>query len=133
MISRPALAFALLCSGCGASDRSTPSQDGAPGDGGDLSDGNPLGFVCDPAGPMNPNGLKAVKYLDATETVYPESDWRLALEPEMVVNWATFDDAEQHEAAMLLDLPDSTIELAGFLVSRSAGTLSAVERGAICR
>jgi hypothetical protein len=82
--------------------------------------------VCVEQNENNPNGLKPVKYLDANETVYPEADWRVALEPETDVNWATFPSAQPSESAMLLDLRDSSIEMAGFLVSRNAASNGAV-------
>src|SRR5690606_6779877 len=73
----------------------------------------------------NPDGLKEVMYLDSIATVYPTANWRVALEPSTVVNWATFDGPEPHDSAMLLDLPEAGIEVAGFLVSRRSSSQSA--------
>ena len=124
MLAHRALTTLLVCTACGGSDRSSPALDGGPGN--DDPDASTEVSVCLEQNENNPNGLKPVKYLDANETVYPEADWRIALEPQTEVNWATFDNAQAAESAMLLDLKDSEIEMAGFLVSRSAAANSAV-------
>lgn len=122
MLTHRALSMLLVCSACGASDRSTPALDGAPGP----DDASTVQSICAEQTENNPNGLKPVKYLDSSDTVYPQSDWRIALEPQAEVNWASFEGAAEHEAAMLLDLRDSSIEMAGFLISRGAASSSAV-------
>ena len=114
--------FALACGG----DRTSQGADGSPrGDGGE-ADANGLPFVCNPASDNNPEGLKPITYLDSTDTVYPTANWRVAIEPSTQISWATFSAAQAHESAMLFDLPESAIELGGFLISRSAASASAL-------
>src|SRR5688572_23719757 len=115
--------ISIVTLACSGSD--SPGADGGPGGDGGWTDASGLPFVCNPAADDNPDGLKPIKYLDSSESVYPDANWRVAIEPETQINWATFSGAQEHESAMLLDLPDPAIELAGFLVSRSAALNSA--------
>jgi hypothetical protein len=124
MLAHRALTMLLVCSACGGSDRRSPGLDGGPGT--SEEDASTERSVCADKTENNPVGLKEVKYLDSSETVYPEADWRIALEPETDVNWATFDSAQPVESVMLLDLADSSVEMAGFLVSRNAAASTAV-------
>src|SRR5690606_19200359 len=75
-------------------------------------------------------GLKPLRYLDSAETVYPDANWRVALEPSTEVDWVTFPDAAPFESGMLFDMPDSRLGVAGFLVTRDASAASAVEAAA---
>ena len=110
---------------CGASDRTSASADGAPGGG--TPDASGLPFVCDPQSETNPHGLKSIQYLDSVDSVYPSANWRVALEPETAVAWATFEGAGARESAMLFDLSRAELGVAGFLVSRDAAGASALE------
>ena len=109
-----------LTAACGSS--SSGGDDGEPDPGVDAggADASDAPVVCIPRTDDNPDGLKDIKYVDSTETVYPQSNWRIALEPSTEIGWATFSGAAELEAAMLFDLPEPGVEVAGFLVSREA-------------
>ena len=115
-------ALTLLAAACGSSNSS--GADGGTETAADAgaADASNQPVVCIPRTDDNPDGLKDVKYLDSSETVYPQSDWRIALEPDAEVHWGAVADLAPHEAVMLFDLSQPDVELAGFLVSRTAAT-----------
>jgi hypothetical protein len=123
------LCFALLvpAAACGGGDRASGSADGGSRDDTTPGEGfNPdLPRICNPVSPTNPGGLKAIKYLDSTETVYRDANWRVALEPETRVSSPSISGALPVESATYLDLADPSIEMAGFLVTRVAHADSA--------
>jgi hypothetical protein len=120
--------FALLLltvTACGPMDRQSPSADGGSNiDAGPPDNGLPA--ICNPRSNGNPDGLKEIVYLDSYDTVYPAANWRVALEKDAKVAWASFPGAEARESAFLLDLDDPAIEVAGFLVSRGGYAATAV-------
>jgi len=124
LLATLSLAGALACGS--SDDDAGAGPDGSPGgDAGAADASSDVPAACKPKTDGNPDGLKEVMYLDSIATVYPTANWRVALEPSTVVNWATFDGPEPHDSAMLLDLPEAGIEVAGFLVSRRSSSQSA--------
>jgi hypothetical protein len=116
-----ATCIALLCLiapqlGCGSSKDAI--------DGGE-ADGGIEVFACIPPTEEAPAGLKPIRYFDSIETVYPSANWRVALEPDTVVGWATFAGADPRESVMTFDLPAAGVEVAGFLVSRRSSAETA--------
>jgi hypothetical protein len=117
-----------LASACGP-ERATLGVDGGiRNDAGEEDDFDPLlPAICNPVSTANPGGLKAIKYLDSTDTMYSNADWRVALEPESEISHPTFPGPLPVESATYIDLADPSIEVAGFLVTRAAYGASALE------
>jgi hypothetical protein len=123
----------LVASACGPTDRSSPGVDAGVGgaDAGEPDNGLPA--ICNPTTNANPAGLKDVRYIDSRDTVYPTANWRIAVEPATEISWATFPGAQARESAFLLDLSDSTIEVAGFLVTRGGYAPTAPEESILAQ
>jgi hypothetical protein len=83
-------------------------------------------YVCNPATPENPFGLKPIKYIDSADTVYPTANWRLAMELAAVEGVPAIASPTQLNAAYTFDMIHPSAQVAGFLASRSAGANSAV-------
>ena len=110
---------------CGKTDRMSDATDARPEPGGQADGGVPS-YFCRTQTPDNPAGLKPIEYVDSSATVFSGANWRVAVEPETEVDTAVFPQAAPLESAMLLDLADPAIQVAGFLVARSAGGASAL-------
>lgn len=99
--------------------------DGIP----DLQEGT---FICNAQSPTNPFGLRPMKYVDSSEGAYPTSNWRLSLDQMAVEGVPAISNPTQLEAAYTFDMIMPGAQVAGFLVSRSAGASTAVnEIGAL--
>lgn len=108
------------CLGGETDPRSTDTDgDGIP----DAQEGT---FICNPRSEENPYGVKRLVYADSANTIYTSANWRLALEPEALQNVPAIQSPGPLDSAYVFDLSDPTLEVAGFLVSRAAGSDSAV-------
>lgn len=88
--------------------------------------------ICNPTSPSNPFGLKPIKYIDSMATAYPMSNWRLAMDVKAVEGVPAITNPTVLDAAYTADMIEPNAQVAGFLVSRSAGANSAVsEIGAL--
>lgn len=122
------LALLAGTTACGGGDRQSPSVDGGSlFDAGPQPPDNGLPAICNPTNSANPDGLKDIRYLDSSETAFAEANWRIALEPATEVARASFPNASARETAFMLDLSDSFVEVAGFLVSRGGYAPSAAQ------
>ncbi|NVB84742.1 MAG: hypothetical protein HOV81_40605 [Kofleriaceae bacterium] len=82
--------------------------------------------ICNPTSPMNPFGLKPIKYIDSTMTAYPMSNWRLAMDVAAVEGTPSITNPTMLNAAYTFDMIAPDTQVAGFLASRSASANSAV-------
>jgi hypothetical protein len=82
--------------------------------------------ICNPTTADNPFGLKPIKYVDSSQTVYPMSNWRLALDVSAVEGLPSITNPTLLDAAYTFDMVAPGTQVAGFLASRSAGANSAV-------
>jgi hypothetical protein len=117
---RLAVLVSFFSFGCGSADRTSSSSDGGPGSGRPDAGGG-ASFACATVTADNPEGLKPIRYVDSSESVFPSANWRVALEPDSRIQAADLPQADPLDSLMLLDLPDPSIEVAGFLVARAAG------------
>jgi hypothetical protein len=106
--------------GCGSDDRVSNSTDAGP-EPGERADGGVSSFACRTVTPENPEGLKPIRYVDSSDSVFASANWRVAVEPDTRIETAAFPQPEALESAMLLDLADPAVQVAGFLVARAAG------------
>jgi hypothetical protein len=95
-------------------------------DGDELPDAQEGTVICNPLTPENPFGLKQIKYVDSSTSVYPTSNWRLALELAAVEGAPAIANPTQLDAAYTFDYTAPTAQVAGFLASRASGATSAV-------
>jgi hypothetical protein len=111
--------------GCGDTERVSSSTDAGPGSG-DRVDAGLSSFACRTVTPDNPEGLKPIRYVDSSDTVFSAANWRVAVEPDTEIEAAELSQADRLDSAMRLDLADPAIQVAGFLVARAAGGDSAL-------
>jgi hypothetical protein len=109
----------LTCAN-GETDRLSQDTDG---DG--VLDGLEGTSICNPTTPMNPFGLKPIKYVDSKLTMYAMSNWRLALDIAAVERQPVIANSTPLMAAYTFDLTAPNAQVAGFLASRSATASSA--------
>jgi hypothetical protein len=106
----------------GESDPHNPDTDG---DG--IVDGLEGTYICNPQSQDNPNGLKRIKYADSADTSYLGGNWRIALELSALEGVPNIAVAGSLDSAYTFDLSDPSVEVAGFLVSRPASFVSAID------
>ena len=82
--------------------------------------------ICNPTTPMNPFGLKPIKYVDSIFTMYPLSNWKLALELPAVESEPVIANATQLMGARTFDMTAPDAQVAGFLAARPAAANTAV-------
>jgi hypothetical protein len=111
----------IACSN-GETDPHNPDTDG---DG--IVDGLEGTYICNPQTEDNPNGLKRIKYADSADTSYLGGNWRIALELGALEGVPNIAVAGSLDSAYTFDLPDPNVEVAGFLVSRPASFVSAID------
>jgi hypothetical protein len=100
-----------------------PHNQNTDGDG--IPDGLEGTSICNPTTPMNPFGLKPIKYVDSMATAYPMSNWRLARAVAAVEGVPAIANSTQLQAAYTFDMIGPQAQVAGFLASRSASASSA--------
>jgi hypothetical protein len=122
--------FGTCVSTACANGETDPHGQDTDGDG--IKDGLEATSICNPTSPMNPYGLKPIKYVDSMQTAYPMSNWKLALDIAAVEGTPSITNASILDAAYTFDMIAPNAQVAGFLASRSSSANSAVsEIGAL--
>src|SRR5213075_594497 len=82
----------------GETDPLNPDTDG---DG--VGDKNEGGWICDPPGELNPDGLKIIKYVDSTDAItYAAPNWKIAIEPDAFDGAVTVAPAQPLDSAYIM-------------------------------
>lgn len=92
-----------------------------------IDDGLEGTFICHEQSEDNPFGLKRIRYVDSADTVYPDADWRIAIEVGALDLIAGIDQPTALESVYFIDMTSPEVEVAGFLISRAATASSAAE------
>lgn len=124
--SRPPFASVGTCVSFLCSEgESDPYNADTDGDG--IQDGLEGTYICNPQSELNPDGLKKIKYTDSSDTIYPNANWRVALEIDAVESTPNISNPGAFDSTHTFDLTDPDQEVAGFLVSRSGNFASALD------
>ena len=109
-----------------ANGETNPGSTDTDNDG--ITDDDEGTFVCNIPSEDNPFGIKQVRYVDSADSaLYPNANWRIALEIGALDGAPTINNALSVESVVTFDMTAEVAEVAGFLTTRGARFIKATD------